>query len=111
MFITKARALNVLAALKANPTYAAFSDRSGQQLPYPTLKRPDSAMFNRDGQDTDDWFLVWPNGYNEECYLLEAMMQYAPSRWPLMTLLEYQQYCDGHHAAMPGTDEGIVWKD
>lgn len=111
MYITKARALSVLARLKADPTYATFADRTGAQLPYPALKRPDSGIVNRDDELTDDWYLVWPNGYAEECYLAEALMQYAPSRWPFMFLREYQAYVDGHHVAMPGTSEGITWKD
>lgn len=107
--ITKAEAQAVLTIVTSNPVMKAVRI-ADQPIPAAAIKRPDDPMFNRDGMATDYYYLVWPNGYHESAgAILQSI--HLQDNWPPRIIGGYTAAVYGHKPAMPGTTEGVAWKD
>lgn len=91
--VTKEAAQAVLAQVLANPMT--------KTLPAPSIKRVDDPYFT-----SDDYYLVWPNGFHVPVAALAVSIKFHP-RWDAGLMLEYQE----QPPPMEGTSEGIRWKD
>ena len=98
-FVTKDAANATLATVKASILH----------LPIPTVKRPDDNFKNRDNELTDEYYIVWPNGFHVPVAQLQLAIKYD-GWWVPRLLLEYDAWL-AHKPAMDGTEEGIHWKD
>lgn len=106
---TPEEALAVLTIVKTNPVMKAVRI-ADQPIPAPSIKRPDDSMFDRTGMPTDYYYLVWPNGYHEPAgAILQSI--HLQDNWPPRIIGGYTAALYGHKPAMPGTTEGITWKD
>lgn len=91
--VTKETAKTVLAQVLANPIT--------KTLPAPSIKRVDDPYF-----ESDDLYLVWPNGFHVPVAALAVSIRFHP-RWDAGLMLEYAD----PQPLEPGTSPGIRWKD